>query len=41
MPRDAHVVFAGLAFMFNQGTLTVDADAQRLRLGNAPGPVDV
>lgn len=41
VPRDAHVVFAGLAFMFNQGTLTVDADARRLRLGNAPGPVDV
>jgi hypothetical protein len=29
----AHVIFAGLAFMFNQGSLTVDADARRLRLG--------
>jgi len=29
----AHVIFAGLAFMFNQGSLTVDADARRVRLG--------
>ena len=30
---EAHVIFAGLAFMFNQGSLTVDADARRVRLG--------
>ena len=30
---EAHIIFAGLAFMFNQGSLTVDADARRVRLG--------
>ena len=40
VPRDAHVIFAGLAFLFNQGTMTVDADDRRLRLGGRPGPVD-
>ena len=28
----------GLAFLFNQGTMTVDADDRRLRLGGRPGP---
>ena len=40
VPRDAHVIFAGLAFLFNQGTMTVDADDRRLRLGGRPGPAD-
>ena len=40
VPRDAHVIFAGLAFMFNKGSLTVDADDGRLRLGDGPGPAE-
>ena len=40
IPRDAHVIFAGLAFLFNQGSMTVDADDRRLRLGGRPGPAD-
>ena len=35
--EDAHVIFLGLAFMYGQGGITVDADAKRLALG-AFGP---
>ena len=37
--ENAHVIFAGLAVMFNQGSLTIDTDTRRLRLGGTPGPV--
>ena len=36
--EDAHVIFLGLAFMYNSGGLTVDADAGRLALGAGPFP---
>jgi hypothetical protein len=35
--EDAHVIFLGLAFMYGQGGITVDADAKRIALG-AFGP---
>ena len=39
--KDAHVIFAGLAFMYNQGSLTIDADTRRLLLGGVPGSPEV
>jgi len=38
--KNAYVIFAGLAFMFNQGSLTIDVDSRRMRLGGYPGPAD-
>jgi len=37
--ENCHIIFAGLALMFNQGSLTVDADTRRLKLGGSPGPL--
>lgn len=37
VPKNAYVIFAGLAFLLNQGSMTVDVDSHRLRLGGTPG----
>eukprot|EP00747_Dinoflagellata_sp_TGD_P004229 gnl/TRDRNA2_/TRDRNA2_110911_c1_seq1.p1 gnl/TRDRNA2_/TRDRNA2_110911_c1~~gnl/TRDRNA2_/TRDRNA2_110911_c1_seq1.p1 ORF type:complete len:394 (-),score=45.18 gnl/TRDRNA2_/TRDRNA2_110911_c1_seq1:62-1075(-) len=33
VPQKAHVIFVGVAFLLNQGKITIDADAGRLLLG--------
>ena len=36
--EDAHVIFLGLAFLYDSGGITVDVDAGRLALGAGPFP---
>eukprot|EP00746_Dinoflagellata_sp_MGD_P021879 gnl/MRDRNA2_/MRDRNA2_151092_c0_seq1.p1 gnl/MRDRNA2_/MRDRNA2_151092_c0~~gnl/MRDRNA2_/MRDRNA2_151092_c0_seq1.p1 ORF type:complete len:516 (+),score=63.58 gnl/MRDRNA2_/MRDRNA2_151092_c0_seq1:13-1560(+) len=41
VPKDAHIIFVGLAAMFNQGNITIDTNARTLKLGGYPGYNDI